>query len=433
MLDAVQRYESEVRSYCRSFPTIFNTAKGSRVWDKDGKEYLDFFDGAGALSYGHNHPAIKEKLIEYISRDGITHALDMATVAKDELLETFWKLILEPRGLNYKVQFPGPTGTNSVEAALKLARKVTGRDKVMFFTNGFHGMTLGALSVTGNGFKREGAGIALSNGVCMPYGGYLGDDADTINYMDRFLADTSSGVDMPAAAIVETVQAEGGVNMASFGWLQKLEALCQEHGMLLIVDDIQVGCGRTGPFFSFEPAGITPDIVCLSKSIGAYGLPMALTLIKPELDQWAPGEHNGTFRGHNLAFVAATEALRLFWSDDKLQKETERKGRMVRKFLQDMKRKYPDLADDVRGRGLIQGLSWNDDDLAGEISMAAFKRGLLIETSGAKGEVAKVLPPLTVSDDELSKGFAILEEAAAEAVAGVRARREEEPEESKSA
>ncbi|MCB0219054.1 MAG: diaminobutyrate--2-oxoglutarate transaminase [Chrysiogenetes bacterium] len=433
MLDAVQRYESEVRSYCRSFPTVFDTAKGSKVWDKDGKEYLDFFDGAGALSYGHNHPQIKEKLIEYISRDGITHALDMATVAKDDLLETFWKLILEPRGLNYKVQFPGPTGTNSVEAALKLARKVTGRDKVMFFTNGFHGMTLGALSVTGNGFKREGAGIALSNGVCMPYGGYLGDDADTINYMDRFLADTSSGVDMPAAAIVETVQAEGGVNMASFGWLQKLEALCQEHGMLLIVDDIQVGCGRTGPFFSFEPAGITPDIVCLSKSIGAYGLPMALTLIKPELDQWAPGEHNGTFRGHNLAFVAATEALRLFWSDDKLQKETERKGRMVRKFLQEMKRKYPDLADDVRGRGLIQGLSWNNDDLAGEISMAAFKRGLLIETSGAKGEVAKVLPPLTVSDDELSKGFAILEEAAAEAVAGVRARRDEEDEESKSA
>ena len=433
MLDAVQRYESEVRSYCRSFPTIFDTAKGSRIWDKNGKEYLNFFDGAGALSYGHNHPAIKKKIIEYISRDGITHSLDMATVAKDDLLETFWKLILEPRGLNYKVQFPGPTGTNSVESALKLARKVTGRDKVMFFTNGFHGMTLGALSVTGNGFKREGAGIALSNGVCMPYGGYLGDDADTINYMDRFLADTSSGVDMPAAAIVETVQAEGGVNMASFGWLQKLEALCQEHGMLLIVDDIQVGCGRTGPFFSFEPAGITPDIVCLSKSIGAYGLPMALTLIKPEFDQWAPGEHNGTFRGHNLAFVAAAEALRLFWSDDKLQKETERKGRMVRKFLQEMKRKYPDLADDVRGRGLIQGLSWNDDDLAGEISMAAFKRGLLIETSGAKGEVAKVLPPLIVSDEELSKGFGILEEAAAEAVESVRARRSEEGEESKSA
>ena len=431
MPDIVERYESQVRSYCRSFPTIFDRASGAKVWDKNGREFLDFFDGAGALSYGHNHPAIKEKLIEYITRDGITHGLDMATVAKDEFLQTFWDVILEPRGLDYKVQFPGPTGTNSVEAALKLARKVTGRDKVMFFTNAFHGMTLGALSVTGNGFKREGAGIALSNGVCMPYGGYLGDEADTISYMNRFLADSSSGVDLPAAAIVETVQAEGGVNMASFEWLQKLEALCQEHGMLLIVDDIQVGCGRTGPFFSFEPAGVTPDIVCLSKSIGAYGLPMALTLIKPELDQWAPGEHNGTFRGHNLAFVAATEALRLFWRDDKLQKETERKGRLVRKFLQDMKRKYSDLADDVRGRGLIQGISWHDDDLAGEISMASFKRGLLIETSGAKGEVAKVLPPLIVSDEELQQGFAILEEAAEEVVH--RLRSSQGKEESKSA
>ncbi|MGH3851023.1 MAG: aspartate aminotransferase family protein, partial [Pseudonocardiaceae bacterium] len=295
--------ESQVRSYCRSWPAIFDRATGSWMYDEEGKPYLDFFAGAGALNYGHNHPELKQALVEYIQRDGVTHGLDMTTVAKREFLERFQQVVLEPRGLNYKVQFPGPTGANSVESALKLVRKVTGRESIINFTNAFHGMTLGALSVTGNSMKRGGAGIPLVHATPMPYDNYLDGQTPDFLWFERLLEDSGSGLNEPAAVIVETTQGEGGLNVARYEWLKGLEELCRRYDMLLIVDDVQMGCGRTGPFFSFEPAGITPDIVTISKSISGYGLPMALTLIRPELDVWEPGEHNGTFRGNNPAFV----------------------------------------------------------------------------------------------------------------------------------
>jgi len=308
-MDIFTHLESEVRSYSRSWPTVFEKASGSWLRSESGKDYLDFFAGAGALNYGHNNPILKSALVDYIMSDGITHGLDMNTVAKRRLLETFEQLVLKPRGLDYKVQFPGPTGTNSVEAALKLARKVTGRESVINFTNAFHGMTLGALSVTGNSMKRAGAGVPLVHATPMPFDNYFNGVTEDFQWFSRVLDDAGSGLNRPAAVIVETVQGEGGVNIARPEWLRALADLCQERDILLIVDDVQMGCGRTGPFFSFEVAGITPDIVTLSKSIGGYGLPLALTLFKRELDVWGPGEHNGTFRGNNPAFVTATAAL----------------------------------------------------------------------------------------------------------------------------
>lgn len=419
-MEAIEYLESEVRSYCRAFPTVFERAEGSVLFDTQGKAYLDFFSGAGALNYGHNNPRLQKKLLEYIEQGGVTHSLDMATSAKEQLLARFAAVILKPRGLDYKIQFPGPTGTNAVESALKLARKITGRHKILSFTNAFHGMTLGALSISGNTLKRDGAGIALTHSVCMPYDGYFGENFDTIDYIDRLLSDAGSGVDAPAAAIVETVQAEGGINVASFHWLQRLQALCHKYGMLLIVDDIQVGCGRTGPFFSFEPAGITPDIVCLSKSISGYGLPLALTLMKRELDLWQPGEHNGTFRGHNLAFVTATEALH-YWETDALSQEVQRKGQKARDFLEALVDAYPEAGAVVRGRGLIQGLDCARPGLATQLSQAAFKRGLIAETSGADNQVFKLLPPLTIPDAELETGLALIAESLAE-VLGIQRR-----------
>ncbi|MEX2598651.1 MAG: aminotransferase class III-fold pyridoxal phosphate-dependent enzyme, partial [Dehalococcoidia bacterium] len=249
-METFERLESVVRSYSRSWPVVFEKASGDTLYTEDGTSYIDFFAGAGALNYGHNNPRLKEKLIEYLTEDNIVHGLDMATVAKREFLNQFNEVILKPRRYSYKVQFPGPTGTNSVEAALKLARKVTGRESIISFTNAFHGMTLGSLSVTGNAFKRSGAGVPLNQGVAVPYYGYLGEDTDTLEYLDALLNDSGSGVDTPAAVIVETVQAEGGVNVSSIEWLQRLSDLCRQYEILLIVDDIQVGCGRTGPFFS---------------------------------------------------------------------------------------------------------------------------------------------------------------------------------------
>ncbi|MFD6352239.1 diaminobutyrate--2-oxoglutarate transaminase [Nocardia tengchongensis] len=397
--------ESNVRGYCRSWPTVFDTASGAWLTDENGKEFLDFFAGAGTLNYGHNNPVFKKALVDYIMADGITHALDMSTVAKRRLLETMRDLVFVPRGLDYKVQFPGPTGANAVEAALKLARKVTGRTTVLNFTNAFHGMTLGALSVTGNAAKRAGAGVPLVHATPMPYDGYL-DEPEDFSWMRRALDDSSSGLDKPAAVIVETVQGEGGVNVARAEWLRALAELCSARGILLIVDDVQMGCGRTGGFFSFEVAGITPDIVCLSKSISGYGLPMALVLMRRELDQWAPGEHNGTFRGNNAAFVTAEVALREYWSDDVLQQSTLAKGARIHDQLVTLTESFGGIT--TRGRGLVHGLVFEDASQAEKVCQVAFELGLLVETSGATDQVVKLLPPLTVSDDEITHGLGIL-------------------------
>ncbi|MEV0463645.1 diaminobutyrate--2-oxoglutarate transaminase [Nocardia tengchongensis] len=397
--------ESNVRGYCRSWPTVFDTASGAWLTDENGKEFLDFFAGAGTLNYGHNNPVFKKALVDYIMADGITHALDMSTVAKRRLLETMRDLVFVPRGLDYKVQFPGPTGANAVEAALKLARKVTGRTTVLNFTNAFHGMTLGALSVTGNAAKRAGAGVPLVHATPMPYDGYL-DEPEDFSWMRRALDDSSSGLDKPAAVIVETVQGEGGVNVARAEWLRALAELCSARGILLIVDDVQMGCGRTGGFFSFEVAGITPDIVCLSKSISGYGLPMALVLMRRELDQWAPGEHNGTFRGNNAAFVTAEVALREYWSDDILQQSTLAKGARIHDELVTLTESFGGIT--TRGRGLVHGLVFEDASQAEKVCQVAFELGLLVETSGATDQVVKLLPPLTVSDDEITHGLGIL-------------------------
>ena len=415
-LETFDRYESEVRGYVRGFPTVFDKAIGSYMYNEEGQAYLDFFAGASVLNYGHNHPELKKDLIDYLSADRITHSLDMASVAKREFLETFVKTILEPRHMDYRVQFPGPTGTNTVEAALKLARKVKGREKIMSFTNAFHGMTLGSLSVTGNAFKRSGAGLPLTHSDSMPYSGYFGDEVDTIEYIDRFLADSGSGMDLPAAAIVETIQAEGGVNIAEAKWLKDLEQLCRKYDMLFIVDDIQVGCGRTGSFFSFEEIGLDPDIICLSKSLSGYGLPLAVTLIKPEYDLWEPGEHNGTFRGHNPAFVTSKRALELFWSDDTLKNETLRKGEMMREALEKMASKYPEAKGIVRGRGMMQAIEFENIELANKISEAAFRHQLIIETSGIDDQVLKLMPPLTTSDEDIKKGLKIIEKSLGEAL-----------------
>lgn len=417
-METFEQNESQVQSYARSFPTVFDTAVGSYLVNEDGERYLDFLAGAGSLNYGHNHPVLKQALIDYISGDGIAHGLDMHTRAKREFLEALRAKIFAPRGLDYKAQFTGPTGANAVEAALKLARKITGRHNVIAFTNGFHGVTLGALAATGNQHHRGGAHVPLANVSRMPYAGYLGRDTDTIHVLDKMLADPSSGIDKPAAVIVETVQGEGGLNAASTQWLKDLQALCRKHAIMLIVDDIQAGCGRTGTFFSFESAGIKPDMVTLSKSLSGFGLPFALLLMKPELDQWAPGEHNGTFRGNNHAFVTAKCAIDHFWSDDAFAASVRDKSEIVGKALKMIVEDNGQTAVNRKGRGLMQGLKFRDGDMATAVARAAFERGLIIETSGPRGEVIKLLCPLTIEISDLRKGLEILATCVADVVSG---------------
>ncbi|MGX9120676.1 diaminobutyrate--2-oxoglutarate transaminase [Mesorhizobium sp. BHbsci] len=410
-LFAFEGLESKVRSYSRSFPVVFRKAAGAILEDENGSEFVDFLSGAGVLNYGHNDPDLLEYAIQYLRAKGIVHGLDMATSAKREFLEYFDAIILRPRGLTYKFQFPGPTGANAVEAALKLARKATGRHSIISFTNGFHGVSLGALAVTGNRYYRDAAGVPSAGAVFMPYDGYWGGDSDTSEYLDRALADASSGVDLPAAIIVETVQGEGGINPASEDWLQSIERLCRKYGSLLIVDDIQAGCGRTGNFFSFEFADLTPDIIVLSKSLSGSGLPLSLLLLKPELDVWGPGEHNGTFRGNNLALVTATAALRKYWTNENLCVGVTETGRSISERLRQTAQSRRDHSLSVRGRGMMLGLDCSTGKLAEKIVRKAFEDGLVVERCGAEHQVIKLFPPLTIDGHTLQRGLDILDKS----------------------
>ncbi|MDK1378627.1 MULTISPECIES: diaminobutyrate--2-oxoglutarate transaminase [unclassified Sinorhizobium] len=409
-LSAFETLESRVRSYSRSFPVVFKKAAGAILEDETGREFIDFLSGAAVLNYGHNDPYFLNDVIEYLQANGIIHALDMATSVKREFMEYFETTILRPRGLTYKFQFSGPTGANAVEAALKLARKATGRHSIISFTNGYHGVSLGALAVTGNRYYRGAAGFPPSGGVFMPYDGYWGTDNDTSDYLARAIADSSSGVDLPAAIILETIQGEGGINLASKEWLQSLERLCRKNDMLLIVDDIQAGCGRTGSFFSFEFAGISPDIVLLSKSLSGSGLPLSLVLLKPEFDVWQPGEHTGTFRGNSLALVTATAALRKYWADEKLSARVTETGRVINERLWQIAQNNRDSLS-VRGRGMMWGLDCGTGGVAEKIAHKTFEDGLVIERCGAEGHVIKLLPPLTIDGQTLQRGLDILDKA----------------------
>ena len=408
-MDIFKKQESNVRSYSNSFPVTFSKSKGCWLETKQGDRYVDFLAGAGSLNYGHNNPILKQALLDYIEMDGITHGLDMHSEAKAEFLEALTRLILEPRDLNYKVQFTGPTGTNAVEAAIKLAKKVKGRSSIVAFTNGFHGCTAGALAATGNQHHRQGAGSNLNNVTRLPFEGYAG--IDGLKLFETMLADNSAGMDKPAAVLLETVQGEGGLNVASNEWLQRLSKICKAHDILLIVDDIQAGCGRTGTFFSFEPSGIKPDIVTLSKSISGYGLPMAVVLLKPELDKWQPGEHNGTFRGNNHAFVTATKALEMYWSNDDFENHIQRSSSMVEDVIQRNIKRFPELFVQRKGRGMMIGIECKDGNTADEIAKTCFENGMVIETAGPNDEIVKFFCPLTISESELMQGLTIFEDS----------------------
>ncbi|GAA1124087.1 diaminobutyrate--2-oxoglutarate transaminase [Citricoccus alkalitolerans] len=411
--------ESQVRSYCRSFPHVLTTGLGTLVRDTEGEEYIDFLAGAGSLNYGHNDPDMKAALIEYISGNGITQGLDLHTVAKGNFLTAFEELILEPRGMDYRVQFTGPTGTNAVEAALKLARKVTGRSNVIAFTNAFHGGSAGSLAATGNRHHRMG-GQGLHSVTRMPYEGYFGNGVDTSEHLAQMLADQSSGVDTPAAIILETLQGEGGLNVASSEWLQRIASIAAEHGALLIIDDIQAGCGRTGTFFSFEDMGVQPDLVVLSKSVSGFGIPMSLLLIRPELDQWLPGEHNGTFRGNGHAFITAEVALRKFWSTAVFEETVRQRAAQLHDGLTEISAMIP--GSRVKGRGIMQGLDVLDENVSTAVRQTCIANGLLIEAAGPRDEVIKIMAPLTTDEATLDRGLEILRAAVVEHLEGSRTR-----------
>jgi diaminobutyrate-2-oxoglutarate transaminase len=414
-MEAFEKWESEIRGYSRTYPTVFASASNARQVDESGRSFLDFFAGAGVLNFGHNNPRMKRAMIEFLEADGVAHSLDMATTTKRDFIEKFAATVLEPRGMNMRMQFMGPTGTNAVEAALKLARKVTRRPDVVAFTHGFHGMTLGSLALTANEYFRNAAGVRLENVVRLPFETAPGGGLTSLAEFRELLADGSSGYPPPAAFVVEVIQAEGGVNVATAEWLRAVQQLAHDVGALFVIDEIQVGCGRTGSYFSFDGMGLDPDIICLAKGIGGFGTPLAMNLVKPEHDaHWSPGEHTGTFRGQGLSFVAGREALTYF-DDDVLMDQVHARAEVMVAALTTLADDL-DAGFDVRGRGMIQGLDVGDGALAKAVTTACFDDGLLIGPCGTGGRVLKLIPPLTIDDDDLVEGLRILDAAVRRAI-----------------
>jgi diaminobutyrate-2-oxoglutarate transaminase len=403
-VDVLEAFESRVRYYSRRWPVVFARAAGARVHDETGAEYLDFFAGAGSLNYGHNPPELVEAAVGYLRSGGLINGLDTATVAKREFVRALAEVILAPRRMNHRVQFTGPTGTSAVEAALRLARKATGRRRVVCLTGAYHGMTVDSFAVSDIA-RRAGLPTLDPHEVTrVPHeleasGG------------DRALVELAAAFEgpngPPAAFILEAVQGEGGARPLSARYLLAAQALCRRTGAVLIVDDIQAGCGRTGSFFSFEPAGLRPDIICLSKSISGLGLPLSLVLIEPRLDVWAPGEHSGTFRGNQLAFVTGRLAITGWWSTDQLSNEVERKSVLLMAALSALDGAGC-VAGPPHGRGLLVGLPCVNREVADLVALSAFEQGLLVETCGRDGEVLKLCPPLTVTDGELDRAVELL-------------------------
>ncbi len=406
-MNSFEHLESNVRYYCRRWPTVFTHASGTSLWDEDGREYIDFFAGAGALSYGHNNPVFVESAIDHLRSGRLLHSLDTFTPEKRRFLDTMNEVLLAPRQLDMVIQTVGPTGATAVEAALQLAQRVTGHRGVIGFSGGYHGMSYRAASISNSMAGRE-TSAHLGDFVALPY-------VEHVSEIDLELLENAlrEGVDgQPIGAIiVEPTQGEGGARPFDPAYLRAIREAATRHGALVIADEIQAGVGRTGPFFSYEGSGLDPDVICVSKSISGLGLPMALNLVRRSLDTWRPGEFTGTFRGNNLAFVTSTAMLETYWRDEELEKSTAQKGAMVRDALGLLAEEYGEGRYSVRGNGLLCGLDLGDTERAAAISQGAFERGLIVECCGPGDTVVKILAPLVIDEDTLAEGLRRLADA----------------------
>ncbi|SUO95921.1 diaminobutyrate--2-oxoglutarate transaminase [Suttonella indologenes] len=425
--------ESNVRSYPRKLPLAIAKAQGCWVSDVEGNEYLDFLAGAGTLALGHNHPAIIQAIQEVLSSGLPLHTLDLTTPMKDAFTEKLLSFFPKDQ---YVLQFTGPSGADANEAAIKLAKTYTGRGNVIAFSGGFHGMTHGALSLTGNLHAKNAVQNLMAGVQFMPYphdyrcplgiGGEAGAKAIS-HYFENFIEDVESGVVKPAAVILEAIQGEGGVVPAPAEFLQKIRQVTQKHGIVMIVDEIQAGFCRSGKMFAFEHAGIEPDIVVMSKAVGG-SLPLAVLAINKQFDAWQPAGHTGTFRGNQMAMAAGYTALEIMQSENLAQNAAER-GAYLKEALQELSKTYPCIGD-VRGRGLMLGIEIvderqakdgigaypNDGELAAAIQKACFKHKLLIERGGRGGNVLRVLCAVNIKQSECEEMIKRFSQAIGEAV-----------------
>ncbi|MGY2168125.1 aspartate aminotransferase family protein [Pseudomonas gingeri] len=440
LLARQNRQESNARSYPRRIPLALKRAKGLYVEDVEGRRFIDCLAGAGTLALGHNHPVVIEAIQQVLADELPLHTLDLTTPVKDQFVQDLFGLLPEALAQEAKIQFCGPTGTDAVEAALKLVRTATGRSTVLSFQGAYHGMSQGALSLMGSLGPKKPLGALLGNGVqFLPYpydyrcpfglGGAQGVKVN-LHYLENLLNDPEGGVQLPAAIIVEAVQGEGGMIPADLDWLRGLRRITEKAGVALIVDEIQSGFGRTGKMFAFEHAGIIPDVVVMSKAIGG-SLPLAVMVYRDWLDTWAPGAHAGTFRGNQMAMAAGSAVMRYLKEHD-LPAHAAAMGERLGEHLRLLQRDFPQLGD-IRGRGLMMGVELVDPSgtldaqghppafprLAPLIQRECLKRGLILELGGRHGGVVRFLPPLVITAAQVDEVARIFGNALAAAVAAV--------------
>ncbi|MCO8170250.1 aspartate aminotransferase family protein [Pseudomonas sp. 21LCFQ02] len=419
-----KQQESNARSYPRRIPLALKRARGIHVEDVEGRIFIDCLAGAGTLALGHNHPVITDAIRQVLDDELPLHTLDLSTPIKDRFVQDLFAVLPPALSAKAKIQFTGPTGTDAVEAALKLVRIATGRSTVLAFHGGYHGMSQGALSLMGNLKAKTPLGSLLSTGVQFmpfpydyrcPFG--QGSEAGVqtnLHYLENLLSDPESGVQPPAGIIVEVVQGEGGVIPAANSWLCGLREITARHKIPLIIDEIQSGFARTGKLFAFEHAGIIPDVVVMSKAIGG-SLPLAVMVYQDWLDAWQPGAHAGTFRGNQMAMAAGSAVIRYIEQHNLVQHAADM-GQRLRSHLLELQQRVPQLGD-VRGLGLMLGVELVDPDgkpdaqghaphngaLASRVQRECLKRGLILELGGRHGSVVRFLPPLIISAEQVDQ------------------------------
>lgn len=438
LLARQERQESNARSYPRRIPLALKRARGIHVEDVEGRVFIDCLAGAGTLALGHNHPVVFDAIRRVLASELPLHTLDLTTPVKDQFVQDLFAILPPAFVRQAKIQFTGPTGTDGVEAALKLTRIATGRSTVLAFHGGYHGMSQGALALMGNLKTKTPLGSLLNHGVQFlpfpydyrcPFG--LGGDAGigvNLHYLKNLLVDPESGVQKPAAVIVEAVQGEGGVIPAANAWLRGVRDITEKAGIPLILDEVQTGFGRTGKMFAFEHADIVPDVIVLSKAIGG-GLPLSVVVYRDELDIWQPGAHAGTFRGNQMAMATGSAVIRYIESEN-LVAHASAMGLRLRDHLRALQDICPAVGD-VRGRGLMIGVEIVDPDggadtlghppqdgrMASQIQRECLKRGLILELGGRHGSVVRFLPPLIVTVEQIDRIARIFTKAVKAAIA----------------
>lgn len=423
--------ESNARSYPRRIPVALKEASGIKVTDVEGKEYFDCLAGAGTLALGHNHPVILEAIQQTLADKTPLHSLDLTTPIKDEFVEEIFDSLPDSFASKAKIQFCGPAGTDAVEAALKIVKTGTGNRSLFSFHGAYHGMTHGALSLTGNKSPKEALSGLMPDVHFLPYpynyrcpfgeGGSKGVEIGK-KYIEHVLDDPESGISTPAGMILELIQGEGGVIPAPDDWVQHLRKVTRKRNIPLIIDEIQTGLGRTGKLYAFEHAEIQPDVLILSKAIGG-SLPMAVVVYDQSLDHWSPGAHAGTFRGNQLAMATGLATIRWI-RQNKLEQHATKMGECFNEHFKKIQIHYPSLGE-IRGRGLMIGIeivnpSEHPDSLgsypadpikAKRIQQECFRRGLILELGGRYGSVIRFLPPLIITKEQIDQICAIFAEA----------------------